>query len=89
MTRIAFDTLKFSQRLKVAGMSEEQAVAQAEAMVEALGDLSDSIVTKEYFHSELNRELGEVRSNQRLHSWMLGVLVVTQLLPILSGAAWS
>ncbi len=87
MSRIAFDTLRYSQRLKVAGMSEEQAIAQAEAMAEALGDLADSLVTKEYFHAELNRELSGIRSTQQLHSWVLGVLVVTNLIPLLRGVA--
>ncbi|MEE4277285.1 MAG: hypothetical protein V2I82_02325 [Halieaceae bacterium] len=66
-------------------MSEQQAVAHAEAMAEALGDLADTLVTKEYFHSELNRELAEIRSTQRLHSWVLGIVVVTNLIPLLKG----
>lgn len=36
MSAVAFDTLKFVQRLKKAGFSEEQAEAQAEAFVEAV-----------------------------------------------------
>ncbi len=85
MSRITFDTLRYSQKLKASGMSEQQAVAHAEAMVEALGELGDTLVTKEYFHAELTRELGEIRSTQRLHSWVLGVIVVTNLIPMLKG----
>ena len=66
-------------------MSEEQAVAQAEAMAEALGGFADTLVTKEYFHTVLDKELGEVKGTLRLHSWMLGVLVVSQLIPLLQG----
>ncbi len=85
MTRAAFDTLKFSQRLKATGMSEEQAVAQAEAMAEALRDFADTLVTKDYLKAVLEAELSDVRSTLRLHSWMLGVLVLTELVPLLSG----
>jgi len=67
-------------------MSEQQAVAHAEAMAEALGSFADTLVTKEYFHAVLDKELSEVKSTQRLHSWMLGVLVVTQLVPLLQGS---
>ena len=87
MSRIAFDTLRYAQRLKVSGMSEEHAIAQAEAMAEALGDLADSLVTKDYFHAELSREMSDVRSTLRLHSWVLGVLVVTNLIPLLRATA--
>ncbi|MEO1082522.1 MAG: DUF1640 domain-containing protein [Pseudomonadota bacterium] len=86
MTRLGFDTLRYSQRLKATGMSEQQAVAQAEAMAEALGDLAEALVTKEFFHAVLDKELGELRSTLRLHSWILGVLVVTNLIPLLKGA---
>ena len=66
-------------------MSEEQAVAHAEAMAEALNSFADTLITKEYFHTVLDKELGEVKSTLRLHSWMLGVLVVSQLVPLLQG----
>ena len=46
MSRPAFDTLECSQRLKAIGMSEQQAVAQAEALSEVLADLGHTLVTK-------------------------------------------
>ena len=89
MGGIAFDTLKYSQRLMAMGMSEKQAVAQAEALAEAIGDLADNLVTRDHLSAQLAQmrggELAEIRSTQRLHSWMLGVLVVTQLVPLVSG----
>jgi hypothetical protein len=121
---VAFDTLKYSQRLKTMGMSEKEAVAQAEALAEALGDFAETLVTREHLSAELaasrenfsagltamkddlrtelaatrenfrtgltatkddlRTELSDIRSTQRLHSWMLGVLVVTQLVPLFS-----
>ncbi len=76
-----FDTLRYSQRLQAMGMSEQQAAAHAEALSEALDGLADNLVTKEY----LAAALADIKSTQRLHSWMLGVLVVTELVPLLSG----
>ena len=66
-------------------MSEEQAVAQAEAMAEALSSFADTLVTKDYLRAVLESEFSSVKSTQRLHSWMLGVLVVTELIPLLGG----
>jgi hypothetical protein len=37
MATITFDTLKFVEKLKAAGVSESQAKAEAEALQEALG----------------------------------------------------
>ena len=38
MTTMIFDTLKFVERLKLAGVSEEQAKAEVEALTEALNE---------------------------------------------------
>ena len=38
MTTITFDTLKFVERLKSAGVSEEQAKAEVEALTSALNE---------------------------------------------------
>jgi exoribonuclease R len=38
MTTLTFDTLKFANRLKAAGVPDKQAEAEAEALAEALGD---------------------------------------------------
>ncbi len=38
MTTITFDTLKFVERLKAAGVSEEHAKAEVEALAEALNE---------------------------------------------------
>lgn len=60
MSTITFDTLKFSNRLKAAGVPDKQAEAQAEAMADALEvnlkDLatkSDLMLTKEDLQKEL------------------------------------
>jgi hypothetical protein len=60
MSIITFDTLKFSNRLKAAGVPDRQAEAQAEAMADALEvnlkDLAtkaDLLATKEDLQKEM------------------------------------
>ncbi len=47
MSAIAFDTLKFANKLKDAGVPDKQAEAQASIMAEALQVNLDSLATKE------------------------------------------
>lgn len=42
MSTITFDTLKFSERLKAAGVPAAQAVAEAEALRDVLGEALDT-----------------------------------------------
>jgi len=71
MSAIAIDTLKFSNRLKAAGFTPEQAEAQAEAFAEAVGVSREDLTTKADLH-ELRAEL---KGELTLIKWMLGVTV--------------
>ena len=51
MTAITFDTLKFANRLKAAGVPSAQAEAKAEALSEVFVTNTDALATKE----DLNR----------------------------------
>lgn len=59
MTTMTFDTLKFANRLKAAGVPDKQAEARAEALAEVfevnLKELvaKEDLVTKEDLHREL------------------------------------
>lgn len=46
MTTVAFDTLKFSQRLAEAGLATSQAAGVAAATAEAIGELVGQLATK-------------------------------------------
>jgi hypothetical protein len=59
MATIAFDTLKFSKRLKDAGVPERQAEAEAEALAEVLEVNLKDLATKE----DLAREIAMVRKD--------------------------
>jgi len=47
MTTVTFDTLKFANRLKAAGVPEKQAEAEAEILAEALEVNAKNLATKE------------------------------------------
>jgi hypothetical protein len=56
---IAFDTLKFSRRLKDVGVPEQQAEAQAELMAEACVFNMDSLVTRDYLEAVLDARFAQ------------------------------
>ena len=53
---MAFDTLRFSQRLTEAGLTSAQAAGAAAATAEAIGDLVGQLSTK-HDHAMLRQEL--------------------------------
>ncbi len=79
MATITFDTLKFVEKLKAAGVPEAQAKAEAEALVSALSEAMDSqLATK----SDINRLERELKSDiSRLErelivlKWMVGMVI--------------
>ena len=64
----AFDTLKYANALKAAGISDRQAEAQSLALSDAFDVKLDRLATKD--------DVAELRSELKLVKWMLGVLVV-------------
>jgi hypothetical protein len=79
MATITFDTLKFVERLRAGGVPEEQAKAEAEALVVAFSEAMDSQLASK---SDINRLESELKSNiNRLErellviKWMVGVVI--------------
>ena len=65
MTTITFDTLKFTEKLRAAGVSEAQAKAEAEALVTAFSEAMDSqLATK--------RDTDRLDGRLNLPQWMIG-----------------
>ena len=58
MTVVAFDTLRFAQRLEAAGVPPEQAAATAAAFAEATGD----VIATKIDVGDLRRDLAAVRA---------------------------
>jgi hypothetical protein len=94
MAALTFDTLKFVERLKAAGVPEAQAKAEAEALAEALSSGTTELATR--------RDMELVRQDMREHElrietrfetikgeltlikWMMGLIVVAEAVPFLA-----
>ena len=74
MTTITFDTLKFVERLKAAGVPESQAKAEAEAFADVLGmvDVATQRDLKE-METSLKRDMAELKVD--LLKWLVGLLL--------------
>ncbi|MER2540393.1 MAG: hypothetical protein ABTQ26_14235 [Azonexus sp.] len=71
---IQFDTLRYVEKLKSAGIPEVQAKAEAEVLAAALGEsASGSLATKDDI-TGIKLDLVEVKAEQKLMKWMLGLI---------------
>jgi broad-specificity NMP kinase len=74
MTTLTFDTLKFANRLKAAGVPPAQAEAEAEALAEVLADaLKTSDLATRTDVETLRREIAEAKAD--IIKWLAGLLI--------------
>jgi broad-specificity NMP kinase len=74
MTTLTFDTLKFANRLKAAGVPPAQAEAEAEALAEVLADaLKTSDLATHTDVETLRREIAEAKAD--IIKWLVGLLI--------------
>ena len=71
MTTVTFDTLELVDKLKSAGISQEQ----AEAVVRVIAEVQDTLVTKEYLGFKFEKELSPIKTDLAVLKWMMGVLL--------------
>ncbi len=76
MTITTFDTLKFARRLKNAGVSEQQAEAEAEAIKEAFAEALDTQVATK-------GDIARLETKITLTQWMIGLVIAVEVLPLL------
>ena len=84
MATITFDTLKFVEKLKAAGVPESQAKAEAEALQEALG--TADVATKrdiERVEGQLREMKAEINGKLTLVQWMLALVVAAEVVLLL------
>ena len=86
MATMAFDSLRYTRRLREAGVPEPQAEAQAELMAEAFGFYAENILTRDHFTDVINVRFAGQDRTLSLHTWMLGLLLVVLVIPQLQ--AW-
>jgi hypothetical protein len=79
MTTIAFDTLKYADRLEAAGVPRAQAKVQAEALAEVIGGAE--VITRDYLDARLAARIREAElkleakiadSKADLTRWVVG-----------------
>lgn len=75
MATITFDTLKFSKKLREAGVPEAQAEALAEVQKEALSEVMDSTLATKRDVQDLKEELIKIQAEITLMKWMMGVTI--------------
>ncbi len=73
MSTLTFDTLKFANRLKAAGMDPRLAEEQAEALAEVLEDHHKALATREYLDMQLKATASDIKTD--LIKWVAGMLV--------------
>jgi len=71
MTTITFDTLDLVDKLKSAGIPQEQ----AEAVVRVIADAQETLVTKDYLDNRLDKVLAPIHTDLVVLKWMMGVLL--------------
>jgi hypothetical protein len=72
MSTITFDTLKFANRLKEAGLTDQQAQAIAEAQKDAFAEALDTTLATK---TDFDRLEAKVMAELTLVKWMLGVVI--------------
>ena len=72
MAAITFDTLRFAEKLRAAGVPEAQAKAQAEALAVALSEALDTTLATRADLERLERKLVEHDGKFTLLQWMIG-----------------
>jgi hypothetical protein len=88
MSTITFDTLKFVEKLKAAGISDAQAKAESEALQGVLAEALDSQLATKNDLIKLDRRLdgidakidrmdAKMSGELTLLKWMLGILIAS------------
>jgi len=88
MSTITFDTLKFVEKLKAAGISDAQAKAESEALQGVLAEALDSqLATKndlikldqrlDGIDAKIDRMDAKMSGELTLLKWMLGILIAS------------
>ena len=79
MSTISFDTLRFAERLRMAGVPEAQAKAEAEALRDVLSEALDTTLATRAdivaAKTELKIDIAALDGKFDKLSWMMGILI--------------
>ena len=71
MATITFDTLELVDKLKSAGISQDQ----AEAVVPVIAEAQETLITRDYFDNRLDKVLAPIITELTVIKWMIGLLL--------------
>lgn len=72
---IQFDTLRYVEKLKSAGVPEAQAKAEAEALATALGESASGLLATKDDITNIKVEMADMKSELKLMKWMIVTIV--------------
>lgn len=72
---IQFDTLRYVEKLKSAGIPEAQAKAEAEALATALGESASGLLATKDDITTIKIEMADIKSELKLMKWMVVTIV--------------
>ena len=72
---IQFDTLRYVEKLKSAGIPEAQAKAEAEALATALGESASGLLATKDDITNIKIEMADIKSELKLMKWMVVTIV--------------
>lgn len=75
MTVASFDTFKYANTLKAAGVPDKQAEAQATVLADALAFNLKELVTKDELKQAIDLLCADMNANFTLLKWMVGALI--------------
>ena len=78
-----FDTLKFVRRLEQAGVSTQQAEAQAEVLTEAFNVNLEELVTKDYLAARFAEQQAKFDVRFRVLTVMMSIMLAAVVIPLL------
>jgi hypothetical protein len=67
---IQFDTLRYVEKLKSAGIPEAQVKAQAEALATALSESASSLLATKNDITSIRIEMADIKSELKLMKWL-------------------
>lgn len=72
---VQFDTLRYVETLKAAGVGDAQAKAEAEALATALGESTSGLVATKDDIAAVKLEMADIKSDLKLMKWMVVTIV--------------
>ena len=85
---VQFDTLRYVEKLKSAGIPEAQAKAETEALATALGESASRLLATKDVITSVKLELAGGKSEIKLMKWMV-VMIVAGVVSLVAKAYFA